>query len=332
MSLISTPLFKTNGKEELLSTDVYKLTDSIPINKVFEAAKNVGGKLFDAVGGREGLVSGVTQLIVSKSSGATGKELLSQGLSMFGTSKETLLRTAGDGILDKAGEYIDLDPSVMSKVKVTVGEVSRGMVNDRDGQIDTLFSVLKGLTGNPDLISAVNIGMEAAVWGSTISKAVEYNFPDIIKQISQSVDPETLRWSMIYASSTVMSQGDLDSLITTLETLTPEEVLGNNEDFIKNFLRAFQVREDWDASVYPEKGLLLDSTLKKLDPKWALFTRMGGDIVNFAPLATASTDARKLLTFVPYLKEPIQVAPDFPVTTTYAILQSMYPMSVASLK
>lgn len=84
MSLISIPLFKTDGKEELVTQDVYKVTNTAPVNKVFEAAKNVGKNALDFVGGRQGLINGVTNLIALKQAGADGKTMLEQALSGWG--------------------------------------------------------------------------------------------------------------------------------------------------------------------------------------------------------------------------------------------------------
>lgn len=330
--MISVPFFKTNGLEELAVADIYKLTDAVPVNKVFEAAKDLSSKLYDQIGGRDGLIKSVTGLISLKNQGATGAELITRGMQMLGTSQQSLLKTVGGAVLDKAGTFVDLDPSVMSKIKVMVGESSRYMNVSDPNNLNSVFGILGGLSDNPGYLKMVNVGLEASVWGSAVSQAVKYNTYEVFDHVKKNTDPETFKWSMIYASSTIMSQGDLDTLIKMMETLTPDQILGNNPDFIKIFLSAFKLSEEWSPVVYPEKAALLNSTMERLNPLWCKFQRGNETIVSLAVLNTLSKDAKQLLSLLPQLKNPIQMAPSFPSTTTYAVCRSLYPLSVASLK
>lgn len=330
---ISSPLFKTNGLEELLTGDVYKLKDAIPINKVYEAAKNLGSKLFDQVGGREGLVNGVAKLVAAKRQGLSGKELLDQGLSVFGTSKSAILSSSGKFILEGAGEYLDIDPSIVNQIKIIGNGIDRDAYGADTYTMNQLFEVLGTLSTDESYLSMINVGMEAAVWGSTISQAVKYNIPEVFDYIAETVDPATLHLSMIYSSSAVMTQGDLDSLLKLMTQLTPDEILGNNADFIKYFLASFKISPSWDATLYEEKAALLKETMNTLNPSWYTYKRQPGEtIINLAALSTLSTDAKTFLQMDEELHDPIQIAPDFPATSTYAICQQMYPLSVASLK
>lgn len=330
--MISVPFFKTNGLEELAVADIYKLTDAVPVNKVFEAAKDLSSKLYDQIGGRDGLIKSVTGLISLKNQGATGAELITRGMQMLGTSQQSLLKTVGGAVLDKAGTFVDLDPSVMSKIKVMAGDSSRYMNVSDPNNLSSVFGILGGLSDNPGYLKMVNVGLEASVWGSAVSQAVQYNTYEVFDHVKKNTDPETFKWSMIYASSTIMSQGDLDTLIKMMETLTPDQILGNNPDFIKIFLSAFKISETWTPDTYPAKAALLNSTMEKLNPLWCKFQRGNETIASLAVLNTLSKDAKKLLSLLPQLKNPIQMAPSFPSTTTYAVCRSLYPLSVASLK
>lgn len=332
--MISVPFFKTNGLEDLAVADIYKLTDAVPVNKVFEAAKDLSSKLYDQVGGRDGLIRSVTSLVSLKNQGATGAELITRGMQMLGTSQQSLLRTVGGAVLDKAGTFVDLDPSVINKIKVIAGDSSRYMNVKDPNNLSSVFGILGGLSDNPNYLKMVNVGMEASVWGSAVSQAVQYNTYEVFDHVKKNTDPETFKWSMIYASSTIMSQGDLDTLIKMMETLTVDEILGNNPDFIRVFLSAFKVGEGdaWTPEHYPEKAQLLYATMNKLNPLWCKFQRNSETIINLSPLITLSKDAKRLLGLIPELKKPIQMAPSFPPTSTYAVCRALYPLSVASLK
>lgn len=335
MSLISNPLFKTNGKEELATGDVYNLTNSAPVNKIFEAAKNVGKNLFDIAGGRQGLVNTATSLIQMKQQGASGKELLANALSGWGINKQSVLSQYGGPIMDSAGEYMGVKPEVMDKIKVTVDGTVRVMDGgDKGYALQQLLGLAGGLTNDPNLLRAIDIGSEAAVWGATISKAVEYNFPEMIKTVNAAVDPTVARWAMIYASDSVMGQGNLESHIAMMTVLTPDEVLGQNPEYIRVFLSAFKITESWTAAQYADKAALLLSTMKALDPNWYTFKRPvdPAPIIRLNALSGMSTDGKKILSYITELKEPIQMAGDFPLTTTYILCRDQYPLSVASLK
>lgn len=334
MSLISTPLFKTNGKEELVAQDVYKITNSVPVNKVFEAAKNVGKNALDFVGGKQQLLSGVTNLIELKKAGMTGKQLLMQGLQGWGINKQALMAQYGGPLMDGAAAYMGVSPEVMDKVKVSSDGVTRMMTGDKQGGLKQLLGLAGGLTGNPSMLSAIDIGMEAAVWGSAISQSVKYDYPDITYSLQPNVDAEVMHWSMVYASDTIMNQGSLESHDVMTEILTPEEVLGHNPEYIKTFLSAFRITPEWEIKDYPQKALDLQAALVAMDPNWCTFKRPAHPVLIFdlAALAGMSNDARKLLTYIPGLKDPIQMSVNFPITNTYNLCRDQYPLSVASLR
>lgn len=333
MSLISIPLFKTDGKEELVTQDVYKVTNTAPVNKVFEAAKNVGKNALDFVGGRQGLINGVTNLIALKQAGADGKTMLEQALSGWGVNKQSILAGAGS-VMDDAADYMGINPDVVSKLKVTGDGVTRILTGDKEGGLKSLLGMAGGLTDDPGALKAIDIGMEAAVWGSAISQSVKYNYPEMMYAVSKNTDPEVMYWAMVYASDTVMSQGNLEAHLAMLKTLTPDVVLGNNPDYIKNFLAAFRITPEWDAKDYPEKAVLLAKAMSDMNPNWSSYTRTAPaeKVVNLAALSGMSNDAKQLMSFIPELKDPIQMAGDFPTTTSYILCRDQYPMSVAALK
>lgn len=333
MSLISIPLFKTDGKEELVTQDVYKVTNTAPVNKVFEAAKNVGKNALDFVGGRQGLINGVTNLLALKQSGADGKTMLTQALQGWGVNKQSLL-AAGGGLLDDAADYMGINPEVTSKLKLTSDGVVRIVTGDKEGGLKSLLGIAGGLTDDPGMLKAIDIGMEAAVWGSAISQSVKYNYPEMMYSVSKSTDPEVMYWAMVYASDTIMSQGNLESHVAMLKTLTAEVVLGHNPDYIKNFLAAFKITPEWPASDYPAKAALLSSLMSDMNPNWSSYNRTAAPIkiIDLAALSGMSKDAKQLLSLIDELKDPIQMAGDFPATTTYNLCRDQYPMSVAALK
>jgi hypothetical protein len=334
MSLISTPLFKTNGKEELATADVYKLTNSEPVNKLFEAAKNVGKNILSATGGRDALISSVSSLIQLKRSGATGKELFERGLNAFGTNTQALLTQGGGFIADKAGQYAGIDPAVMDKIKIASDGVVKTYSGNQANNLQQLLRLAGDVSGNSEYTKFINIGMEASLWGATISQAVEYNYPDMIKMVSANVDPDVMKQSMIYASGTVMQSGNLEGLLSMMDVLTVDEILGNNPDFIKTFLSGFTITDTWKPEEYPAKAVLLRDTLNKINPTWATFKRPvdPAPIYDLTALSIMSADGRKILTLITEMRDAIQIAPNFPVTTTYDLCRNQYPLSVAALK
>lgn len=333
MSLISVPLFKSNNTEKLEAVDAYNVTDSRPVNKVYDAAKNTAGKLYDRVGGARGLSNAITQLTIMKTSGATGRQMLESGLGMFNTSTMGILRSVGGGVLDKAGEFIDIDPSVVSKIKTT-GEglyrrLEHGDAKDLSNYGD-LLGLMGDLSGNPEWAEYVNIGYESAVWGAALAQATEYGQYDYYSNVKQFIDPEVYRQAVIYSIPAVATSGSLEAVKELITALDVDTVMANKPDFIPAFLKQFRLPDErpTDMQAY---GAEVVTVLTSLDSRWYRYDRDGSDIFDIKYLAGASDAAILLLDGHAEVGPLIQIARHFPEVTVEDVAREQFPMMVSNL-
>lgn len=333
MSLISLPLFRSNNTEKLEAADAYDLTSTRPINKIYEASKNTANRLYSQVGGAEGLARGMVNLLEQKSYGATGKQLLESGLGMFNTSTVGILKTMGEGVLDKAAAFIDMDPEMVTRVKAAGDEVVRQVQygDPRDiSNYGNLLGIVGDLTGNAEFSRYINIGYESAVWGAALSEAAGYGQYQYFGDVKQYIDPEVYRQAVIYSLPVIATSGSLDALKNVIQELGPDVVIAHKPDMIRVFLSRFKlpVPEPLDKVGYANEVV---DTLNLLDARWYLYRRDGTDIFDISMLTGASTEAIVLLNNHAIVGPLIQIAPHFPEVTTDEVLREQYPLMVTNL-
>lgn len=330
MPKISTPLFRSDASESLAAVDAYDIASSKPINKLFNAAKDVSGSFIDRAGGVRNIAQGITNIVQLKSAGATGRQLLENSLGIFGTGAAGIIRTASDGILNKAGEFIDLDPSLVAQIKSTAEastyQTQYGEPDDLSNYGE-LTALIGSLTGNSELAEYINIGYESAVWGAALTEAVNYGSSYYIGDVKQYIDPDVYRQALIYSIPAVASSGDLTALEQLTNQLTADVIMSNKPDFIKTFLIQFKVPTPLPVTPL-EYSFELAQAMSLLNSRWYLYDRAGTDIFDLQFLSGASSDARKILELHPTLGPVIQVSPGFPEASVGEVIKEQFPRMI----
>jgi len=334
MSLISLPLFKTDNTEKLEAADAYDISDSRPINKIWDATKDTATKLYDRAGGKEGIGNSIVSLLNAKKSGATGMQMLEQGLSMFGTSTMSILKTAGGGILDKAAGYIDMDPSMVEKIKSTGGElVSRLQYGDATdlSNYGNLTSLIGELTGYEDYAKYVNIGLESAVWGATFSEAVGFGSYHYLSDVKQYIDPEVYHQGLIYSVPVVATSGSLEAVQELMKNLTRDEIMATKPDFIKAFLQQFKLPTEMTVTM-EAYCTSVRTVLNTLDPNWFKFQRQAAQVIpDLSVLSSANAAALKLFELDTELCPYAIAAPYATELTVDEVIRLQFPLMVTNL-
>ncbi len=335
MAQICTPLFKTDNTEELATADAYDVSDTRPINKVYNAAKDGGKKLYDKAGGRSGVIKGVHSIASAVSNGASGRELLDKGLGVFGTSAANILSNAGNGIFDKAADFINLDPSMASKIKTTgmnlFTSLRSGDPKDLSNYTE-LTGLVAELTGSEEYLKYVNIGIESAVWAGALTDLIDQQQYQYMSDVKQYIDPTVYHQSMIYTVPAVASSGSPYALRELLKELSEDEIISNKTDFIRTFLKSFVMPKTIEVTV-EEYALELVNILTQLDSKWYSYDRQDGEsIVDHDLLTTASHDALMLLQNHPTLGIHAIAAPTMPVLSIEEVVRRQFPLMVTNLR
>jgi hypothetical protein len=331
MSLIASPLFKTDASEELTSADAYEITDTKPINKLFDAAKGMGEKLIDRGGGANNIARSVAAIMNLKSSGATGRQLLEAGMGMFGSSGAGILKSASESILNKAGGFLDLSPEFITKVQTTAGDVAY-QIQYGDPTNIMAYSELTGLIGSlteyVDITEYVNIGYEAAVWAGTLATAVEEGVGEYIGIVRDFVDVEVYQQALRFITPTVAYAGEMTSLNHLFDNLPKDEIMACQPDFIPTFLSRFKLPGNLGQSM-EDTSVELIGKMKELDPRWYLYDQNGTDIIDMKYIATMSDDVKRLLELDDEIGHAVQLARHYPEATIAEITREQYPLMVS---
>jgi hypothetical protein len=337
MSQISVPLFRSNNTEKLELVDAYDIADTRPVNKLFDSVKKTASAaataVFDRAGGITGLISGVDRLLAAKKQGIAGVELLNQSLGMFGSSAGALLRTAGNGILDKAGEYLDIDPTLATKIK-NAGESVIDIATYGDltqiSQYGELTELMGALTGNEEIARVINVGYESAVWASVFSQSNQYGVYSSYGRVRDNIDPDVYRQAVILSIPSVASSGSLEAVQAVLEVIDGDVLLARQPSFVRVFLSAFDLPSTVSNDLVSYSDTVV-STLNQIDPSWYQYTLVSGEVIyDLEALVGASDDAINLLTLHGEVGKLVQVAPDFPMRSVADIIRDEFPMMVTA--
>lgn len=335
MSLISIPLFKTDNTEKLEVADAYDVANERPINKIYQASKKKAGELYFRAGGINGVTSGLTNILLSKQAGASGAQLLEQGLGMFGTSSTGLLRTVGGGVLDKAAKFIDLDPALVSKIKRTsdglLTTVTNGNLKDIS-QYGNVASLMGDLSGNPEISRMINVGFESAVWGAAFTEANSFGTYDYYESVRSHVDPDVYHQAVIYSLPSVATSGSVDALKQALRALSPEVILANQPGFIEMFFSQFKLPEPHPTDMAAFSNDLVEH-LTLLDPHWYIYSADTTPVVyDLKYLTKVTPDALRVLSIHPVIGPLVQIAPNFQAVSVAEVIRSQFPKMVTNLK
>jgi len=330
MSLISSPLFKSDATENLEAVDAYDISNTRPINKLFDAAKGIGNKLIDRAGGVRGIANGIQAIAQAKASGLSGRQLLEQGLSVFGTSSAGIIRTAGDSILGKAGAFLELKPETIGKIKSATNQVANQIMYGDPSDISNygeLAGLIGSLTGNDEIAEYINIGYEAAVWGAVLTESIEYGSSYYIGDVKQYIDPTVYRQALLYSVPAVASSGDMTALDQLLDQLNPDEIMAEKSDFVRTFLSRYTLPSPLTASLEGYSDDLYNK-MAQLDSRWYLYSLEGTDIIDLGNMISISEDGKKVLQLHQELGPWVQLAPEYAEKTVGELIREQFPLLV----
>ncbi|MNY19040.1 hypothetical protein D3C86_1524540 [compost metagenome] len=266
-----------------------------------------------------------------KKAGYKGKDLLNAGLGAFGTSVTGVLKTTGGTVFDKAATFIDMDPSIVDKIKIGGNYVTDALESGdprRMGDVQGLLGVMGDMGIAPEFLDSVNVGIESAIWGATLSGASSLNMFDYFDQVRDNTDPDVYYQAVVFALPTVAGMGSLAGLDAMLRGIGPENILINQPDFISVFLSNFTIPTPapTDLKVYGEE---LVTKLALIDPMWYKYVRNGETIVDMKYLTAPSKDTVRVLELHDELGMAIQIAPGFEEVSVGDVIREQFPMMVS---
>lgn len=328
--LIASPLFRSNNTEKLEAADAYTITDTRPINKLYEAAKAGAHSLINSMGSPQQIGASISRLVAMKKQGASGRELLEASLGAFGTSIEGVLRTAGTGLLDKAASFIDLDPSIANRIKIGGVFVAESLLtgNVRQlGELQTISGLLGDLGLPEEYLDYVNVGIESAVWAAALTGATSINIFDYFEKLKDHVDDDVYYQAVVFTLPTVATMGSLEGLQAVINGIGAWNILANQPDFIPTFISNFMLPnplpDGFDAREY---GIRLVNLLNQIDPMWYKYQRTDTEVIlDLKYLTNPSKDAVTVLELHDELGVAVMLAPGYPEKSVNEVMREQFP-------
>ncbi len=201
--------------------------------------------------------------------------------SDLGKSLDAITKTAGGDSFSK------LVQGGSHTLDVLTGGIKTDLKQFRDiTGLQSLSKFIGSISGDNEFIKIFNLSDTLAVFQALNKVAVEYNLPGVMDKLIEKLDEPDKRRVVVGSSRDVYAVSDLNYVETMLSTASPEELLGNNPNLIKDILANFRTTAE-----YPKPDLAtaqkLDGILKRIRPRWAY------TFIDDQPLDTFNLDVFK---------------------------------------
>jgi hypothetical protein len=314
---LATPTFMTGVNDALAVADVYNLvnpgviTDIESVLSDIEAISSalLGSGLLSAIEGSSvsltpvatssgsatsGLTTSSTQSTPSATSGttSTGTSVtttpvdLSILMARLGTTSSAL-NTAIRGLSTNAQNTITagLNNNASSPQQVTINGVSTTVQTASYSDIAQVAAIINNFTG----VQSVAINSDQQAFASIISGIVQIcanlGLPNSFAAIaSQITDNTILALAVSLCLQSALAAGDLQSIASMANKLTPSVVISANptliQTYVSNFTTNYYQMLGYDTSQAKNTLAYIVSLLEQIDPNWNQDTRDGETIIN----------------------------------------------------
>lgn len=155
-------------------------------------------------------------------------------------------------------------------IDVLTGDIKTTMRKFRDiNGLQSLSDFIGSVSGDNEFIKIFNLSDTLAVFQALNKVAVEYSLPGVMDKLIEKLDEDDKKKVIVGSARDIYAISDLSYVDSMLANASPDELLGNNPNLIKDILANFR-----STAAYPNSDLAtatkLDATLKKIRPLWML--------------------------------------------------------------
>lgn len=133
--------------------------------------------------------------------------------------------------------------------------------------LQNLSDLIAGVSGDNEFIKIFNLSDTLSVFKSLNKVAVEFSLPGVMDKLISKLDDKEKKKVVVGSARDQYAVSDLSYVETMLQHASPEELLGNNPNLLKDILANFRT-----SAAYPDSDLVtaqkLDNVLKRFRPLW----------------------------------------------------------------
>lgn len=311
MTLAQT-VFSGKGDDELLSKDVYSVSDSGPINKLVSktgVAQTVGSTV-DAIKGTFNNLTDIAKSIATDQNAA--KAFVSDMLTLknaIGGGPLNALKALDTKLVGTMTESMGIGPELKNNIKVAAGDVVYMAKGDYVSAAG--LGVLLNQLGGSAAVEVTNLQNEAQILNGMVGMVAEsgsLEFIDLMR--SNASSDELLNHALRSNMGAFVVKGSIDGLKKVTEVIGGESVLGKDPAVVKNMITNY--KDDSMSLVnYTAKMSAVVETFDQVDGSWDSVTRNGKTEDNLGQFVKASEDMVAAMRYEPKYGEMTEVASMF---------------------
>lgn len=326
---ISKTMFQSGPLDDLLTVDVYKVSDTAPKNSLLDSLNNFGYKAAETIRDNPKMFDQIKDTVKGLKGGNLSKvEALERVSEALGNGTLKALTSGLQSGLVSTMQTMGASKETVSNVLVAFKDTTRLLSSADLENMRGVAQLMEGIGGNEELIKVFDLAAEAALFNTVMGNLINLGLPELIDDLAaKASDRSVVENSYRNNLPAAVQQSDLYTLGKLSDYLTVPGTLSIMPDVVNQVLTHYQIPPGTPEENYPNLLTELTAILTKLDPNWSTVSRGGDRLPNLAPFTAASPDALKILGQSETYRLQTQTAKNFPIVDLIQLGKQFYPMA-----
>lgn len=323
---VANTFFEAGPKDDLLTVDVYELTDNSPKNNLLDKVNNIALGVIDNIRNDPNTLNNIKSVLTSEASeNLTQEEVVNALIDNVGELRGPLKDVSGPLLELLTTNYNEEDFS-KNDVLIMMAEGVKEYSGEGSKDLNSFMGLLEAKTGGSSTIEIVDLTIETIITSSLFSNALELGLPSVARDILETVkDPLIAVLTIRKTLKDILKQGDIDSLTLALEQLGGGRLKAEDPNIINNFLRNYRHPKKLKRNEYQSHIEKILNVFNKIDPHWNTVLRGNERISSLTPFMSASKDAIELFSTDSRFSLQTTVSQGYRPINQKVIVKGLYP-------
>ncbi len=325
-------IFKTGPKDELLTVDVFGISDNSILNNLSNKLSSYAVSALEAFRKSTGLSTDLTKLFKKTDKGfSIDASALTDRVTKVLSGSSSLLRGLSDSLQSQLTQGVNgMAQQIYNQVRVKVGDVARDL--NLDGSISDARGILElvnHITGDSRLSKFIDIGAEANMLSGIFREAIEMGIPEAVEALAEAAqDSPSADYALRGNIEVAVTMSDLDTTALMVDKLGINRVLADVPDAAQRLVSNYRLPPGTSNSELDAVYTKLSGVLDQLQPNWRSYDRNGQPVSDLSLFYNASPDARRLFARQPALQVEALIAAEYTPKSMLEQARAMYPKAV----